>query len=106
MQMLALTADLAPVLARQVPSNRKPKRRQEVLNEHFLFLCPNPRFRRNAFCASLTGCVFRCLLYTSGLAGAGEQETGIDTLYAGDRLLAENGRLVADGGTLGRDPFF
>lgn len=40
------------------------------------------------------------------LAGAGEQETGIDTLYAGDRLLAENGRLVADGGTLGCDPFF
>lgn len=40
------------------------------------------------------------------LAGAGEQETGIDTLYAGDRLLAENGRLVADGGTLGRAPFF
>lgn len=40
------------------------------------------------------------------LAGAGEQETGIDTLYAGDRLLAENGRLMADGGTLGRAPFF
>lgn len=40
------------------------------------------------------------------LAGAGEQETGIDTLYAGDRLLAENGRLVADGGTLGRAPSF
>ena len=40
------------------------------------------------------------------LACAGEQETGIDTLYAGDRLLAENGRLVADGGILGRAPSF
>lgn len=40
------------------------------------------------------------------LACAGEEETGIDTFYAGDRLLAENGRLVADGGTLGRPSFF
>lgn len=35
------------------------------------------------------------------LASAGENETGLDALYGGDRLLAESGMLLAKGGTLG-----
>ena len=39
--MLALIAAHARVFARPAPLNRRPKPGQEVLSEHFLFLCPN-----------------------------------------------------------------